>query len=55
MTDFKDLTKDQLKIVTAYSFAGVDWPTAVNDLINLGVAKEDAEDIINKTGILGWM
>ncbi len=55
MIKLENLTKDQHKIVTAYSFAGLDWPTAVNDLINLGLAKEDAEDVINKTGILGWM
>ncbi len=55
MIDFNKLTKNQLKIVTAYSFAGIGWFTAVSDLINLGLAKEDAEDVINKTGIVGWI
>lgn len=55
MIDFNNLTKDQLKIITAYSFAGIGWFVAVNDLIKLGLSKADAEDIINKTGIVGWM
>ena len=55
MTTFEQLTKKQLKIVTAYSLCGIGWFSAVSDLITLGVPKKDAEDIINKTGIVGLM
>ncbi len=55
MINFESLTKNQLKIITAYSFAGIGWFAAVGDLIKLGLSKKDAEDIINKTGIVGWM
>ena len=55
MITFEELTRTQLKIVTAYSLGGIGWFSAVSDLITLGVRKEDAEDIINNTGILGLM
>ena len=55
MTTFEELSKKQLQIVRAYSYGGIGWFSAVSDLIVLGVPKKDAEDIINKTGILGWM
>ena len=55
MITFEELTRDQLKIITAYSFAGLGWFVAVGDLIKLGLSQRDAEDIINRTGIVGWM
>jgi len=55
MITFEDLTDKQLKVVNAYSFAAIGWFAAVSDLIVLGLKREDAEDIINKTGIAGLM
>jgi len=55
MIDLDSLTDKQLKVVNAYSFAATGWFSAVSDLIVLGLKREDAEDIINKTGIMGLM
>ena len=55
MINFEELTKDQLKIIRAYSFGGIGWFSAVSRLVVLGLKQKDAEYIINETGIVGWM
>jgi len=55
MIRFEDLTDKQIKIVRAYSYGGTGWFAAVSDLMTLGISKKEAEDTINKTGIMDWM
>ncbi len=55
MTTLEQLNEKQMKVVNAYSFGAIGWFAAVSDLMTLGLKQEDAEDIVNKTGIVGLM